>query len=139
MQENIGNSERPTFTMTSATKPVVNTPVCLDTTAKRRVKASTLATDVIIGSISSVEGGGSPTLWNVTVPINGCIKEITCFSTIAIGNRLVPNTSSQLIAQAVNLAGTNNKFSPGIALESLGSGETADIEVLLMPQYIPVT
>lgn len=139
MQQNISRTESPTFTMTSATKPVVNTPVCLDTTAKRRVKASTLATDVIIGAIESVEGGGSATLWNVTVPVAGPIKEMTCKDAISIGSRLVPNTASQLIAQVVNLAGANHKHSPGIALEALGAGETADIEVLQIPQYIPTT
>lgn len=138
MPQNIFSSERVTFLLANSTKPTVNTPVCLDAASgKRYVKAASAVTDVIIGAIESVEPAGQDGLWQVTVPVVGPIKEFLATGSIAIGARLVPNSSGILVSQAVNLSGTSFKNSPGISLDSNSSGATT-IEVLQMPTYIPV-
>lgn len=138
MSQNIFSSERVTFMLESTNKPALNAPVTLDTSGVRKVKVADAQANIIIGAIETVEKSNTDGIWQVTVPVSAPIKEMTVTGTVAIGNRLVLNSSVALVAQAVNLSGTAFKHSVGIALNSVASGVTADIEVLQVEAYIPV-
>lgn len=125
-----------TITFLAATELAVNSNVKLDTSTEGYVVAASGATDVIIGAVKTVEGSGSTSKFAVSVPC-GAVKLFSCTGAIAIGNRLVPNSSGLLVAQAVNLSGTAFKHSVGIALQPNSSG-AATLKVLQVPAYIPV-
>lgn len=125
-----------TVTFLAATELAVNSNVKLDTSNEGYVVAASGATDVIIGAVKTVEGSGATNKFAVSVPC-GAVKLFSCTGSIAIGARLVPNSSGLLVSQAVNLAGTAFKHSVGIALQANSSGD-ATLKVLQVPAYIPV-